>query len=589
MARSGLDSTYIGMSLASGAGRFGRQIRVGILVDSDTVDRWVFEMLESIESSHCAEIVQVVANGAPTQRRLHGIARLRHLSRRFAYTLYSRVDRILSRVEHDPFEKRSIRTLLKDAHWLTVVPERSGFVDRISAQDLDILKEDCVDVYLRLGFGIIKGGILSAAEFGVWSYHHGDNRVNRGMPPGFWETYLREPVTGITLQILSDELDGGQVIYRSSVKTNDIYVYRNQCEAFWKSAVFVPRMLCRLYDLGAGGFREQVSLHNADPVIYSRRLFTTPTNTQVLDLLLRTAYRILRRTLTRIFITDQWQLRYRIGGNDSMDLALWRFDAITPPEDRFWADPFVIRRDGRYHLFFEQMMFGDTNGTIAHLSIGDDGDVSPAQVVLAENFHLSYPFVFEYEGETYLMPECSEERVVQLYRCTEFPYRWEKHTVLLDDIEAVDPTLFFHADRWWLFVGKREHVFTSFHDELHLFHTDDLFSGNWTPHPLNPVVSDVRCARPAGNIIEQGGSIYRPAQDGGRGYGGGITLKKISKLSESEYSEYTVSHVAPTWNNNLIGVHTLNREGRLAVIDTLVRRTAFDRLGGRTNTAKVAD
>ncbi len=47
-------------------------------------------------------------------------------------------------------------------------------VERIRAADLDVL--------LRFGFNIIRAQILETARYGVWSYHHGDNREYRGQP-----------------------------------------------------------------------------------------------------------------------------------------------------------------------------------------------------------------------------------------------------------------------------------------------------------------------------------------------------------------------------------------------------------------------
>lgn len=48
--------------------------------------------------------------------------------------------------------------------------------------------------------------------------------------------------------------------------------------------------------------------------------------------------------------------------------------------------------------------------------------------------------------------------------------------------------------------------------ERFLFFADSL-TGEWTPHPTNSVVSDVRRSIPAGKLFEQEGKLMRPAQD----------------------------------------------------------------------------
>ncbi len=69
--------------------------------------------------------------------------------------------------------------------------------------------------------------MLKASKYGIWSFHHGDNSINRRGPAGFWEIFLKQESVGVTLQQLTPELDGGLVIDKayfnrhwSFVKTN---------------------------------------------------------------------------------------------------------------------------------------------------------------------------------------------------------------------------------------------------------------------------------------------------------------------------------------------------------------------------------
>ena len=120
--------------------------------------------------------------------------------------------------------------------------------DTIEAPDLERIRAFRPDVLIRLGFRILRGGILTAAPHGVWSYHHGDNDRYRGGPPGFWEVMEGTPVTGTILQRLTEALDGGQVLYRSWGATNLFSVSRGRVEACWKGSEFLVRALRMLRD-----------------------------------------------------------------------------------------------------------------------------------------------------------------------------------------------------------------------------------------------------------------------------------------------------------------------------------------------------
>ncbi len=80
-------------------------------------------------------------------------------------------------------------------------------------------------------------------------------------------------------------------------------------------------------------------------------------------------------------------------------------------------------------------------------------------------------------------------------------------------------------------------------------------------------MSDVRCARPAGALFQADGSWYRPGQDCSRRYGWAISLNRVDVWTESEWKETTVSRIEPGWRDDVVGIHTINRDGVLTVVD----------------------
>jgi hypothetical protein len=199
--------------------------------------------------------------------------------------------------------------------------------------------------------------------------------------------------------------------------------------------------------------------------------------------------------------------------------------------------------------------------------------VGPAQPVLRLDHHLSYPFVFSWEGDWYMVPETLSRRSVELFRARHFPDAWEHVGPMLTNVDAVDPTIEKIGDRWWLFTGDQVPG-TLDPAALQLYHGPSPL-GPWTPHRDNPVRVDARGARPAGRLFRKNGILYRPGQDCAPRYGSGTIVHRIDEISPTSYRETAVARIVPTWRPGLLGTHTLNAAGGLTVIDalrTIVRR-----------------
>ena len=542
------------------------KLRIGLLLDSLQVPAWTRAMLELIEQSADAEIALVVldANDEPRPKRSRLSTLLQNRSS-LLYIAYGKLDRRKFRRFNfpDATEQTDIADLLADVPVVKVKPKRTKFSDRFGQSDVETIRGHDLDVLVRLGFRILRGGILQAARCGVWSFHHGDNRVNRGGPPCFWEVIERQPVTGSILQILNEDLDAGTVLCRSYSATDPVSVHRNRCAVLWKSLHFLPRMLKRLRRMGKEAFFERVAEENAAPNLYSNRLYTQPANWELAGPLLRHLLHRAKNRLRKEFRFDQWCLGFRFG--DDVSTSCWRLKQIVPPKDRFWADPHVVRANGRYYIFIEEFIYAADRAHISVIEMDGRGNHGPPKKVLAPPHHLSYPLVFKHEGDWYMIPE--SHRGIDAYKCTRFPDCWEFHHTLMSDVSGSDATLLEHGGRWWLFVDLAAGRGCSSWDELFLFHADRPLSTDWTPHADNPIVSDVRRARPAGKIFEHNGRLYRPAQDCSGGYGYGMRIHEILALTPTEYAEREIARVEPNWHKSISGVHHFSREGRLTVID----------------------
>jgi hypothetical protein len=234
----------------------------------------------------------------------------------------------------------------------------------------------------------------------------------------------------------------------------------------------------------------------------------------------------------------------------------------------FWADPFVVAENNNYYIFVEEFIYRKNRAHISLIKLDSGGKFIRSGKIIERPYHMSYPFAFKMGDSYYMIPETSQNRKIELYKCTEFPWKWEFEKNIMDDIAATDTTLFFHEEKWWLFATvDRTNGISGCSTELFLFYSEDPLSGKWTSHPLNPVVSDESNARCAGKLFVEDGRIYRPSQDCSVRYGRGFNINLVTKLSTSEYNETTVREIKPDWNGQLRGTHTLNYHGGLTVID----------------------
>ena len=211
--------------------------------------------------------------------------------------------------------------------------------------------------------------------------------------------------------------------------------------------------------------------------------------------------------------------------------VLTRSDVSDIPAS-FVADPFMIRAGDLWHMFFEAKHAVARKGEIG-LAVSSNGfDWQYEQIVLAEPFHLSYPYVFECDGEYYMIPETLDAKQIRLYRATCFPYGWTHLTDLVEGNFA-DPSIFWAAGNWWMFACPSPFE----HNSLRLFLADSL-TGPWREHPRSPLIEgNPHIARPAGRVIAYNDSLIRFAQDCYPRYGTQVRAFEILELTSTSYRE----------------------------------------------------
>jgi hypothetical protein len=464
-----------------------------------------------------------------------------------------RVDELLDRrvpTDEDAFLARDARPLLAG------VPV---------VRDVADLRAMRIDVLLWLGDGRRpRGELLRVARAGIWAIRLGDRGIGRGGTPGFWEVHDDLPVIGAALEILGGSRDQDRTLAATSSAPVPTSLKRTRNALIWTALPLLGRTLARLRLEGVDRFLDRVDRENSSRAIDPRRRRRAPGAVDLLVHAARRSARLARLIARKLLTRQQWVLFYGLA--DDLMLPPWQLRPLVPPIDRFWADPHAVLVGDRYYVFVEELPYATGKGHIAVIEIDGEGRAGPSRKVLAEPHHLSYPMVFEHEGDYFMVPESSHRGTIDLYRATAFPDEWTLVEHLMTGIEALDATLLWHGARWWLFASVITYKGAG-SGELNLYSSDRLIGGDWRLHPASPLSADVLEARPAGAIVRRGTRLYRPVQDGSGRYGRAIRLREILELTEATFRDELVTRIEPDWDRRITRTHTLAHAGRLTVVD----------------------
>ncbi len=193
------------------------------------------------------------------------------------------------------------------------------------------------------------------------------------------------------------------------------------------------------------------------------------------------------------------------------------------------ADPFAIFREGVWYLFFELFQRGLENAVIGAACSPDLKLWQSLGIVLKQPHHLSYPFVFEHDGEVYMMPESKSVKRVDLFKAVEFPFRWKFEKTILKG-RLMDCSMVKHHGRYWIFAGWRSYG-------LKLYHAVHPL-GPWKSHWLPCIRFYSRSSsRPGGRPIHQDNHLIRFSQDCTECYGKALRAWRVTRMNRLWYSE----------------------------------------------------
>jgi len=543
--------------------------KIGIFLQSTYCDNYLFKTIESLTKSDLVELFFLIC-----QKNIHSDrsesgsheGKYKNCDRRGGingqifslvadaeYAILKMADRSIGFLK----EKRNIEPLVKN-EIIYLTPQRTSSGCRVSFSDneTEALKKLELDLLL-IGSGTEKfeKEVFSFAKDGIIALEHTDNRWNRGGPPSFWEVYFRYPSAGFTIRKLDYNDEYNQVLYRGDIAITSTYT-KSLIRLYSRSYYYLTEFILKF----------AINNHLPSPeknLPYSGRLSGIPSLGQSIRYCIKTIILLIHNALERSVLKKQTRWGVAFCCKSWRDSNLSEGVRIKNPADHFFADPFVVKRNGKTVCFVEDYSFREKIGYIAAIEILNEKEYKLLGPIIKEPFHMSYPFVFEYDQDLYMIPETSGAKSIRLYKCSGFPLNWEYQKDILTGDHFVDPMIINHNGLWYILTNTED-------EKLVAFHSNDPINGEWIKHEIDPLLFDLNISRNGGLLREADGSYVRCRQKFGfNTYGAALTMAKIIELSPENYVELDVCKVSPDFFPGLIGCHHMHSNGETTVYDYL--------------------
>lgn len=265
-------------------------------------------------------------------------------------------------------------------------------------------------------------------------------------------------------------------------------------------------------------------------------------------------------------ILREWQVAYRLCPQGSLLTDRETpFIAVSNTLRYTAADPFLFTENGTTYLFAELYDKKEERGKLGY-AVFQGAGFSPWKVIISEPYHLSYPNLFRFQDDIFMVPESNESRSLYAYRAVEFPDRWEKCAPIVSDRRLVDTTFLSENGAHWMFSYEIEPA-----DHKRLYRCSILPDGTVGLKDWECLSCDDASARPGGNFFSDHGDWIRVSQDCKDDYGAGLVFSRVIECSAQRYAEQPFLHLSPAdvkINKRFVtGLHTYNANESMEVID----------------------
>lgn len=536
-----------------------RKLKVGIIVDDKNQPYLINGLYEkSLDSKYYSIEALIIQKKDKIKnnlfRKILNLTKKKGIKRlidRLLFKVITKIETYIVKKKNtfkDIFNKYPISKFEVQKIYVKPDISQSGFIYRYKKPDLEKIKNLNLDLLVRGNTGILKGEILNICRLGIISFGHGNNNIDRGGPLGFWEVFNREPSTAFIIQRLTEDIEGKDIIFKGKIATSFLYKI-NYCNLYIKYNIFLHKTIEKLScEEGKINFYPKTS--------HSNPLYKFPNSRDSVLYLLKSFFLGLKKVFAKFLGFEyKWHVAYQFT-KDWRSSVLGKSIIIKNPTNRFLADPFVINYNNKTVLFVEDFNFNSNKGVISAYEIDNNG-YKEIGVAIEEKFHLSYPFLIKEENDIFIIPESNKAKDIRIYKCIDFPLKWELKEILMKNVSAADTSIIKFNGKYWMFTNIDSSKTGDHSSELHIFYSNNLISKDWKPHKNNPIIFDSNQARNGGMICSEKNEFFRVFQQQSFDmYGKSLGISKIKTLNENEYKEEILKIIEPNFFKNIKGTHS---------------------------------
>ncbi|MBO8204975.1 glucosamine inositolphosphorylceramide transferase family protein [Prochlorococcus marinus] len=419
-----------------------------------------------------------------------------------------------------------------------------------------------IDILIYEGDLNIPNSLISLCKFGLVNLNYFSEKYKFNKYSTFLSIINKDSTTDFSINIISSNSLQSKIIIDGKISTNWLYSL-NIKKLKAKAYAFLNLKIEAIINDHIHKKTEEEDINNRDVIIYKNQFINN------FDLYYPNIFLVIKyifNCISKIFPSKYiWAVGYQFS-EDFINVDLGKSRLIKNPKGRWLADPFVYFKNNIHYCFVEDLNLNTKKGAISVFELNKKNH-KELGIALSEDFHLSYPFLFEAYDSLYMCPATPDAKEIRLYKCMDFPLKWKLEKILISNIHAVDTNIFYFKNKWWILTNLSSSKIGDNNSELHIFYSENLFTNEWKKHPKNPVIFNPNHARNGGLIINND-QIYRVYQKHKfNEYGFASGLAKIINISENTYEEKKINQFLPTFFKDIKGTHTLNFKDNCIVFD----------------------
>ena len=527
------------------------KLRIGFLVDPGAIEKNTLDLMDSIANNDSLFDSPIIIESIKSKGGFFtSIFSIRGYLRFILTQIIYKLE--ISRVRNNPLYKDYFATL-SSTNILSSKPTFSkAYIDSLSAKKIDI--------FINYSSSDIPDSVFNNSTYGVIKFYKGGPSLDKNLFIGFLDVLNKRPAS--QLIIVREDRDSGldSLLCFGKIMTRSLW-HHNRAAILKKSNAFI---LSFLKDLHHNRSFENQPINSSDDLDTSEYISSFYLAKYLFKVYLSAAILTLIKEFQIPKKYNRWSIAYLKG---SLEINLSSATEVKNLPGRFFADPFIIYHNNRNICFVEDFFYAESKGKISAIEILDNG-YQFLGVVLEEQFHMSYPYVFEHENKVYMIPETNDANEIRMYEAINFPLEWEFKQVLMENISAVDTSIFQEGNKWYMFTNICSSQSDDHSSELHIFFSDSPHSKNWQPiQPNNPIIFNSQKAR-NGGFFELRNKKYRvnQVQDFSH-YGRSLAVNLIKNISQDIYEEERVFEIQPDFREDIISTHHYHTNGKFIVFD----------------------